>query len=53
MSARWDGQEFVPVLSRCKAVGAGAFTVRVLEELRADVFPWGRVTASAGIGRRR
>ena len=49
LSARWDGQEFVSVLSRCKAGGAAAFTVRVLEELRADVFPWGKVTASAGI----
>jgi diguanylate cyclase (GGDEF)-like protein len=49
LSARWNGHEFVSILSRCKAGGAAAFTVRVLEELRADVFPWGKVTASAGI----
>ena len=51
LSARWSGQEFVSVLSRSKAGGGGAaaFAARVQEELRADIFPWGRVTASAGI----
>jgi diguanylate cyclase (GGDEF)-like protein len=49
LSARWNGHEFVAILSRCKAGGAAAFADRVLEELRADVFPWGKVTASAGI----
>jgi diguanylate cyclase (GGDEF)-like protein len=49
LSARWEGGVFVSILSRCKAGGAAAFTGRVQEEIRADVFPWGKVTVSAGI----
>ena len=49
LSARWEGGVFVSILSRCKAGGAAAFTGRVQEEIRADVFPWGKVTVSAGV----
>ncbi len=49
LSARWNGRDFVSILSRCKAGGAAAFTSRVQDELRADIFPWGKVSASAGI----
>jgi hypothetical protein len=49
LSARWEGGVFISILSRCKAGGAAAFTGRVQEEVRADVFPWGKVTVSAGI----
>lgn len=49
LSARWEGAQFISVLSRCKAGGAASFTTRVMEELRGDIFPWGKVTASAGI----
>ena len=49
LSARWNGEVFLSILSRCKAGGAAAFTGRVQDELRADIFPWGRITASAGV----
>lgn len=49
LSARWRGEKFVSLLARCKAGGAASFTTRVMDELRADAFPWGRVTVSAGI----
>jgi len=49
LSARWEGGVFISVLARCKAGGAASFTGRVQEEIRADVFPWGKVTVSAGV----
>ena len=49
LSARWGGEEFLSVLSRCPGAGATSFAERVQSALRAEVFPWGTVTVSAGI----
>ncbi len=49
LSARWGGEKFLSVLSRCPGAGATSFAERVQSALREEVFPWGTVTVSAGI----
>jgi len=49
LSARTGGEEFISILDGVGAAGAQVFASYVLEDLRKLEFPWGGVTASAGI----
>jgi len=49
LSARWGGEEFISILTNCRASGALVFADRVRKELRDLDHPWGVVTLSAGI----
>lgn len=49
LCSRWGGEEFLAVLHRCDAEGAGIFAERVRTEFAKEELPWGRVTFSAGI----
>ena len=49
LTARFGAEQFVSVLTGADAAEARAFAERVRQALRAEPFPWGRVTVSAGI----
>jgi len=49
LSARWGGEEFISILTNCRAPGALLFADRVRQEIRSQDYPWGPVTLSAGI----
>ncbi|MEX2611230.1 MAG: diguanylate cyclase [Gemmatimonadota bacterium] len=49
LSARTGGEEFISILDGVGADGAQVFANRVLEDLRKLEYPWGGVSASAGI----
>ncbi len=49
LTARFGGEEFVSVLRDSTADDAVTFAQRVLDQLRDRTYPWGKVTASAGV----
>ena len=49
LSARFGGEEFVTILNGADGPAATTFAERVLAQLRARTFAWGRQTVSAGI----
>ncbi|MBI4421344.1 MAG: diguanylate cyclase [Gemmatimonadetes bacterium] len=49
LSARFDGAEFISVLTDLELDEALRFANRVREAIQAHAFAWGRVTVSAGV----
>ena len=49
LSARLGGEEFVSILVDCDAESAVSFAEEVRGLLAESAFPWGQVTASAGV----
>lgn len=53
LSARIGGDEFLSILDGVDAEGAEVFVNRILESLREKEYPWGRVSATAGVAEYR
>ena len=49
LTVRYGGEEFLAILDGAAAEGAAIMAERVLASLREHPFPWGHVTASAGV----
>ncbi len=49
LSVRYGGEEFLSILDGVPATGARVMAERVLEGIRKQEFPWGRVSCSAGV----